>query len=187
MGDVHDIVDRPDPDSAQMLLEPFGRGSRRYAENDAGSVPRAIVPGFNGDRRIFLHASGALPQFDFRQARLLAQERSNLTRDSEMAHRVGPVGSNSDFENGIIQAEVARKCSPGGGIALKHHDAVAVIAKVQFVRGADHPERVLPANFDMRENERFPAGILLVVTYSRADQSQGHFLAGGDVGSSAND
>ena len=50
VGDVHDVVDRPQPDRLQAALHPVGAGADLHAADDAGRVVRAEVGGFDRDR-----------------------------------------------------------------------------------------------------------------------------------------
>ena len=144
VGDIHHVVDGPQPYSQQFLLQPLGRGcyldvGKGYA-HIAGST--VMTDHLDGNGLSFTLAErGHVRKCQFSAQTVESQPCREVTGDSDMGGSVHPVGCQPYRKHSIrTQMQIFPGGSTYDGLGLKYHNTVMRCAYTQLVLRADHSE-----------------------------------------------
>ena len=155
VGDVDDVVDRPQPDGAEPLAQPPRRGAHGDAFDDPSSKARAALGVLDADlgaqlgrrRREQLRGHGRR-----RFVERLAECGRELACDADMAEAVRPVGGHLEVEDGVEGQHLAKGLTRAA--LVEDEDAVRVLPHAELDRRAEHARATCGRGWSSRPGAR---------------------------------
>ena len=176
--DIHDVVDRPHADAAQLLLHPCGRRLDADVGDDARGIARAERGVFNGHGGVVGLIAGTGDLADFRLAERLPERGGGFAADADDRCAVRTVRRELDVEHHAVQPDGLGDRLAERMLLLQQQDAVHLAAGVigvgqaQLLAGAEHAVAVHTAHIDRLHD---------LVAELCADQRNRHERTGGYV------
>ncbi len=182
VGDVDDVIDGPHAHAAEPILHPERRRADGQAFDDGGGEATAKVRVGDGDFDPGGRRRRAFRVRDIGFAKGKPQERRNFAGEAEDAEEVGAVRPGGDVEDDV--AELFHKGAANWRIRGQDEDALVLLAEAQLFFAEDHTR-----GFDAADSVALELRGLACVAVDEdgALGGEGNLLAGGEVGSAADD
>ncbi|MDT4829886.1 hypothetical protein FQZ97_633200 [compost metagenome] len=178
VGDVDGGVDAAHVGTAQALDHPQrGRLGQVDVADHAAEVARAGSRGGDFHRAHFVMGRGN--GGDLRAGDRRIVECTHFAGEAGKAQAVATVGGQAQFDDHVIQAEVGADVLAHGGVGGQFHQAVVVIADLQFGGRAEHAVGLDATQLGLLDLE--------VAGQFGADHGEGDLQAGAHVGRAAHD
>ena len=195
VGDIDNIVDGAEAYSAELILEPVGRLlNLDVADGDAAVTLAGLIfvlsdLNLDGIRLVtfLVDGKGFIDRRPLYCKLLMltgVKHCNNVASNADMGSGIRAVGGDGDFEGIVIfDIEVFAGGHSDGSVVGQHHDAVMAGTQLEFVLGAKHAFANLATQFTFLYLIKLSVGSPDFGPYLGTD----HLLAGGNIGSTAND
>ena len=186
--DIHNIVDRPEPDGGQRFLQPIRTLLHLYALDHYSAVSGASIGILNRHaygRTLLIYTEAALIRTCernlFLSVRLIIGVQ--VARYAIMRDSVRTVRSNINLdERVVLQVEIFAGRHTYRRVSRQYHYTCMIGADANLVLGTDHTQRFLAADLTFLDRKR-----LVTAIQDCTDGSDNHLLSGSYVRCTAND
>jgi len=146
VGDVHQIVDGPQPDRFQPRTQPRGRRADPDVPDDSGSISGTSLGIVDSHGTDIVNGRSSLGKGNLGIAERLLADCRHLSRHSEDRQAVAAVGRHGNIEDLIVKAERLAEGNPGGRILREFPQAAGIFSQAEFALRAEHPAGTLAPN-----------------------------------------